>query len=211
MTRPLLSAAALICLALTAQAATPLHGIDKTAMDPSVVPGDDFYAYANGAWMKRTQIPADRASWGSFNVLADQAQSRLRGIIEDAAKQNAPAGSEARKIGDYYATWMDEAGRSAKGIAPLQPALAPIAAISDKTALATALGKTLRADVDPLNNTNFYTQNLFGLWVAPGFTDSAHYTAYLLQGGTGLAQPRLLPGCQRPRWRRSAPPIAPMW
>jgi putative endopeptidase len=184
--RFLSGAAALTLCASFAMAADTNHGIDKSAMNTAVKPGDDFYGYANGAWMKKTQIPSDRASWGSFVVLAQQAQDRLRGIIEDTAKQNAPAGSEARKIGDFYATWMDEAGRSAKGITPLKPALDADAAIQDKTELATALGKTLRADVDPLNNTNFFTQNLFGLWVAPGFTDSAHYTAYLLQGGLGL-------------------------
>jgi putative endopeptidase len=184
--RFLLSAAAMAMLSLTAATSAPLHGIDKAAMDASVMPGNDFYGYANGTWMKTTVIPDDQARWGSFNILALQAQERLRGIIEDAAKTNSPAGSEARKIGDYYATLMDEAGRSAKGITPLKPELAAIDAIADKTALATALGKTLRADVDPLNNTNFYTQNLFGLWVAPGFTDSKHYNAYLLQGGTGM-------------------------
>jgi endothelin-converting enzyme/putative endopeptidase len=81
---------------------------------------------------------------------------------------------------------MDEAGIEAKGLAPLRPHLDAIAAIHDKTQLARALGETLRADVDPLNNTNFHTANLFGLWVAPGFQDSDHYTAYLLQGGLAL-------------------------
>ena len=81
---------------------------------------------------------------------------------------------------------MDEAGIEAKGLTPLKPHLDAIAAIKDKHELAHALGETLRADVDALNNTNFHTPNLFGLWVAPGFNDSEHYAAYLLQGGLEL-------------------------
>ena len=81
---------------------------------------------------------------------------------------------------------MDEAGIEAKGLAPLESHLKEIAAINDKKQLAAALGETLRADVDALNNTNFHTSHLFGLWVAPGFNDSDHYAAYLLQGGLQL-------------------------
>ena len=81
---------------------------------------------------------------------------------------------------------MDEAAIEAKGLAPLRPHLEAIAAIRDKRELARALGESLRQDVDPLNNTNFHTPNLFGLWVAPGFNDSEHYAAYLLQGGLQL-------------------------
>ena len=81
---------------------------------------------------------------------------------------------------------MDESGIEAKGLAPLKPHLDAIAAIKDKRELAFALGKSLRADVDALNNTNFHTPNLFGLWVAPGFNDSDHYAAYILQGGLQL-------------------------
>ena len=81
---------------------------------------------------------------------------------------------------------MDEAAIEAKGLAPLRPHLDSIAAIRDKRELARALGESLRSDVDALNNTNYHTPNLFGLWVAPGFNDSDHYAAYLLQGGLEL-------------------------
>ena len=81
---------------------------------------------------------------------------------------------------------MDEAAIEARGLKPLEPQLKAIAAISDKKTLAYALGQTLRADVDALNNTNFHTSHLFGLWVAPGFNDSEHYAAYLIQGGVQL-------------------------
>ena len=91
-----------------------------------------------------------------------------------------------RKVADLYNSYMDEAGIEAKGLSPLKPHLDAIAAIKDKKQLARALGETLRADVDALNNTNYHTPNLFGLWVAPGFNDSDHYTPYLMQGGLQL-------------------------
>ena len=182
--RLLISIAAVSVLAVAAHADTP-HGVDLTAIDKSVAPGDDFYAYANGSWIKRTAIPADQARWGSFNILNLEAQTRTRALIEGAAKADA-AGAEARKVGDYYLAFMDEKAIDAKGIAPLQTQLAAIAGLGDKKALARALGESLRADVDPLNNTNFQTENLFGIWVAPGFADSEHYTPYLLQGGLGI-------------------------
>jgi endothelin-converting enzyme/putative endopeptidase len=81
---------------------------------------------------------------------------------------------------------VDEAAIERAGLTPLQPHLKAISAISDKKALAFALGQTLRADVDALNNTNFHTPHLFGLWVAPGFNDSEHYAPYLIQGGLQL-------------------------
>src|ERR1700736_6073593 len=159
------------------------HGIVLANMDVSVKPGDDFYQYANGGWMKRTEIPPDRGRVGVFSRLADLSNQHTVGLIEEAAKANGPAGSNARKIAGLYNSYMDEAAIEAKGLAPLRPHLDAIAAIHDKRELARALGENLRADVDALNNTNFHTANLFGLWVAPGFNDSEHYAAYLLQGG----------------------------
>jgi putative endopeptidase len=159
------------------------HGLAVANMDRSVKPGDDFYLYANGDWIKRTEIPADRARIGVFTRLDEVSSKRTAELIEEAAKGRAAAGTGARKIADLYNSYMDEAGIEAKGLAPLKPLLEGIAGIRDKKELAYALGTTLRADVDALNNTNFHTANLFGLWVAPGFNDSEHYTAYLLQGG----------------------------
>jgi predicted metalloendopeptidase len=178
----LLTLALFLCAPLAA--AAPLKGIDLGAMDKTAAPGDDFYRYSNGAWLARTAIPADQASWGSFNVLNETARARTRGLIETAIKSKATG--EAGKVGDFYSAFMDAAAIEAKGIAPLKPDLDAIAAIRDKDALAAVLGRALRADVDPLNDTNFNTENLFGIWVAPGFADSAHYTPYLLQGGLGL-------------------------
>jgi len=162
------------------------HGIAVANMDGAVKPGDDFYQYANGAWIKRTEIPPDRSRIGVFTGLADLSDKRTAALIEEAAKADAPAGSNTRKIADLYNSYMDEATIEAKGLAPLRSQLEAIAAIHDQRALARALGESLRADVDALNNTNFHTANLFGLWVAPGFNESEHYAAYLLQGGLQL-------------------------
>jgi len=163
-----------------------VHGIDPSHMDTSVKPGDDFYHYANGTWLKSYEIPPDRAAVGVFSILDDVANKRTAALIEEIAKSNPKPGTGPRKIADLFNTFMDEPGIEAKGMAPLRPHLAAIAAIKDKKELARALGEGLRNDVDALNNTNFHTANLFGLWVAPGFEDSDHYTAYLLQGGLQL-------------------------
>jgi endothelin-converting enzyme/putative endopeptidase len=175
-------------LAASAQSAPApeTHGIALANIDRSVKPGDDFYQYANGEWIKRTEIPPDRAAVDVFSKLADLSTKRTADLIEEIAKSNPPAGSGARKVADLYNSYMDEAAIEAKGLAPLRPHLEAIAAIRDKRELARALGETLRADVDALNNTNFHTPNLFGLWVAPGFNDSEHYKAYLMQGGLQL-------------------------
>jgi putative endopeptidase len=176
--------------AAPAAAAEPeTHGIQVKNMDPKVKPGNDFYMYANGGWIARTELPADRAGLGVFSILADKSNKNTAAIIETAAKSDAPAGSDGRKIADLYNAYMDEAGIESKGMAPIAPQLAAIAAIKDRQGLSTVLGETLRNDVDALNNTNFHTANLFGLWVAPGFSDSDHYAAYLLQGGGVLPSP----------------------
>jgi endothelin-converting enzyme/putative endopeptidase len=163
--------------------AQDIHGIVVANMDRAVKPGDNFFEYANGEWIKRTDIPPDRARIGVFSTLADLSDKRTAALIEEAAKGKLPNG---HKIADLYNSYMDEATIETKGLAPLRPHLEAIAAIKNKTELATALGETLRADVDALNNTNFHTPHLFGLWVAPGFNDSEHYTAYLMQGGLQL-------------------------
>ena len=162
------------------------HGIAVANMDRSVKPGDDFFEYVNGDWIKRTEIPPDRARVNVFSELGDLSNKRTADLIQEIAKSSPPAGSGTRKVADLFSSYMDEAGIEAKGLAVLRPQLDAVAAIQDKRQLSRALGETLRADVDALNNTNFHTPNLFGLWVAPGFNDSDHYKAYLMQGGVEL-------------------------
>jgi len=162
------------------------HGIVASSIDTSVKPGDDFYHFANGNWINRVEIPPDRAAVDVWTKLGDLSNQRMADLIKEIANSDEPAGSGLRKVADLYNSYMDEAAIESKGIAPLKTRLDAIAAIKDKKQLARALGETLRADVDALNNTNFHTPNLFGLWVAPGFNDSDHYAAYLMQGGVIL-------------------------
>ena len=175
-----------VAVSAQTQPETNTYGIVIANMDRSVQPGDDFYLYANGDWMKRTAIPADRAEISVFSVLDDLSNKRTAGLIKDAAKSNAAPESNERKIADLYNSYMNEAAIEALGLTPLRPHLRAIAAIQNKKELALAFGESIRADVDALNDTNFQTIHLFGLWVAPGFQDAAHYHAYLLQGGLGL-------------------------
>ncbi len=187
------SGAALTCVLLSISALfaqnTPGqegHGIVVENIDRSVKPGDNFYEFANGSWIKRTEIPPDRAGVDVFTKLADLGNKRTADLIQEISKSNPAPGSDLRKVADLYNSYMDEAGIEAKGLAPLKPHLEAIAAIKDKKQLAHALGETLRADVDALNNTNYHTPNIFGLWVAPGFHDPDHYVPYLMQGGLQL-------------------------
>jgi putative endopeptidase len=162
------------------------HGINVANMDKSIKPGDNFYLYCNGDWIKNTPMPADRARLSVFSSLDDIANKNTAAIIEETAKSDAPAGSSKRKIADLYNSYMDEKSIDAKGGEPLQPYLKAIAGITNKKDLAYAMGQTLRSDVDALNNTNFHTNHLFGMWVAGGFNDPDHYAPYLLQGGVQL-------------------------
>jgi putative endopeptidase len=162
------------------------HGLDLAAIDRSVLPGNDFFGYANGTWLKDTEIPPDRASYGVFEAIAELTAERTRELIEHAEAGHAPAGSETRKIGDYYASFMDERAIERLGLKPLEAELARIAAVHDRRDLARFLGGTLRADVDMLNNTHLHTPNLFGLWVARDLDDPASYAAFLIQGGLGM-------------------------
>jgi putative endopeptidase len=161
-------------------------GIDLSGMDRSIKPGDDFFGYANGTWFKTTQIPPDRSNYGLDARLADETNLRTRGLLEEAAKSAAPAGSDERMVGDYYAAYMNEAAIEARGIEGIRDWLDRIAAISDRRALVESIAQTIRADVDPLNYTNLHTQHLFGIWVAQDFNEPSRYRPYLLQGGLGM-------------------------
>ncbi|MEQ1753685.1 MAG: M13 family metallopeptidase [Micropepsaceae bacterium] len=166
-------------------AAALAQGVNKTSFDTSTPPGDDFWQYANGAWVKAHPIPADRSSYGGSAILSEETNKRTVDLIQ-AAAQSAKPDTEAQKIGDYYASFMDETGIEAQGTKPIQPMLAKISAIGDRTALAKYLGEGLRADVDILNATDMYTDNILGLWVSPSLQDPSRYYPFLIQGGLGM-------------------------
>lgn len=136
--------------------------------------------------MAATEIPADRPSVGPFVQIHERVLLRTRAILEDAAKSGAKPGTDAQRIGDFYASFMDEAAIESKGIAPLKPMLDGLSKLGGKKALAKELGAQLRVDVDPLNNTKFHTTRLFGLWVEQDFNQPTRAGAYLLQGGLGM-------------------------
>jgi putative endopeptidase len=166
--------------------ATTARGVDGAAMDRAVAPGEDFYGFANGGWLRATEIPADRPSTGAFVRIDEAVMLRTRAFLDAAAAGNAAAGSPERRMGDYYASVLDEAAIEARGVAPLKPVFDRLARITDKKALARELGSQLRVDVDPLNHTHFHTSNVFGLWVEQDLNNPARATAYVLQGGLGM-------------------------
>ena len=162
-------------------------GIDATSMDPTVAPGDDFYLYANGGWMQRTEIPADRASIGGFLIADQSSERRIVALVARLSRSNAPANSDAARIRDYYAAYMNTAAIDAAGMAPIQPDFARFAAIQTRADLSRVLGQQIRADVDPMNSTNFHTENLFGLFVTQALNGGEVFP-YVMQGGLGLPE-----------------------
>ena len=160
-------------------------GINRDALDKTVKPGDDFYAYANGAWMRSAQIPADKSSTGAFRIADDATQGQLVRLVDDIVKGDAAPDSDPGRIRTYYTTWTDTKAIDAAGMAPAKPDLDRFAAIADKAALSRVLGEQVRADVDPLNATDWQTENLFGLFVTQSLSGSA-VMPYVLQGGLGM-------------------------
>ncbi|MEP9360355.1 M13 family metallopeptidase [Sphingomonas sp. KR3-1] len=169
----------------TASAGTGL-GVDMAGLNKQVKPGDDFDEYANGGWRAKTEIPADRSSTGMFLTVFNKAEANNKAIIDAALKANAAVGTDQRRIADWYNGFTDTAGIEARGLAPLKPQLDAIAAIKDGKGLSTMLGGNVRVDVDPLNATNFHTENLFGLWVTQALEKPDVTVPYVLQGGLGL-------------------------
>lgn len=179
------AAASAAAPAMASSTATPA-GIDLAGMDTSVKPGDNFFDYTNGTWLKNTQIPDDRSSTGAFLKLYETAQKRTAELIEQAAKSDPAEGSNARKIADYYAAYMNTGAIDKAGLSPLKPMLSAIDGIKSRDGLAEVLGSRLRADVDPINATHFHTDHLFGLFVTKGLESDSQNMAYLLQGGLGM-------------------------
>ena len=145
-------------------------GFDVAGMDRSVKPGDDFYAFANGHWTTSTPIPADRSNYGMFTVLDDLSMSRSREILDKAAK--APGS----RIGDLYASFMDEAAADAAGIAPLTPTLDAIKALDGKPAIAAKMGALLRNGMG----------TPFVVYVNQDDKDPESYIVQMRQSGLGM-------------------------
>lgn len=160
-----------------APAARPSYGafgIDLTAEDKAVKPGDDFWTYANGAWAARTPIPADKGSVGYLDsVLPDAAEANVHKILDDVAANPAHYGATGKQVGDLYASWMDAAAIEARGAAPLKPYLDRIAAVNDLTSLQTLFAST-------------GYESPIGAGIIPNFADPTHYMVAVGQGGLGM-------------------------
>ena len=176
---------ALVTTGAQASGQTPPAAATAGTAQATPRPGDDFFAWANKDWLAKTNIPEDRSRWGAMDSLAESTNERIVKLI-DSVDDDRKASLEARKVAGYFNAYMDEAAIEDRGTAPLKPLLAQIGAIKDKPGLVRALGASVRADVDPLNNTHFATENIFGLWISPGLHDPAHNWPYLLQGGLGM-------------------------
>ena len=170
-------AACALGFAALAQTAGGGRGFDKSRMDVTTPACADFYQFANGNWLKTTEIPAAFSTWGSFNILAENNRKTLREILEEAAKNSkARPGSVEQKIGDFFATCADEARREAEGARPLAPELARIEKIRDV--------KDLRAAVARLHSIG--TPALFGFGSLPDLKNSSMVIAFAGQGGLSL-------------------------
>lgn len=145
-------------------------------MDSTVKPGDNFQMYVNGAWIRTTEIPADKSSYGIGRMLNDRAQEDVKKIIEDAAAANKPAGTDEQKVGDLFASYLDMKRRDELGITPIQPEFQKIDAIADYSALAEYFGyATIYGYGTPIQ-----------LWVESDLKNPTIYSLYTAQSGIGL-------------------------
>ena len=152
-------------------------GVDLASIDSSVKPGDNFFKYVNGTWLKETEIPADKSRFGSFDLLRDRSDVNVKAIIEAAAAKQAEKGSEEQKIGDFYAAFLDTDTIEAKGMAPIQADLDRIAAVQSHDDVAKLMG-------DPTMDVN----TILSGWVDVDFKDIENYIFYVTQSGLGMAR-----------------------
>ncbi|GAB3511100.1 peptidase M13 [Pseudoxanthomonas daejeonensis] len=150
-------------------------GIDTAGMDRATAPGADFFGYVNGTWAENTPIPSDQSSYGSFRVLRDLSEARVRALVEGHALGDPASGGDGAKIAAVYRGFMDDAAIEQLGAAPLQPMLARIRQADSHAALAALMGAR-----DTFNVT------LFGLGVSDDQRDPDRYTLYMSQSGLGL-------------------------
>ncbi len=149
---------------------------DKTAMDTSVKPGDNFFMYANGAWIKRTKIPASETGWGSFYILRDKNEANIHQLLEYAAVHDDTAGSINQKVGDMFKSGMDTAAIEKLGYNPVKPQLAKISAVKNYK------------DLVKLAADGFKTGDgfLFGFYIQPDDRISMKNAAHFDQSGLNL-------------------------
>jgi endothelin-converting enzyme/putative endopeptidase len=153
-----------------------ISGIDLTAVDQNVRAQDDFFRHVNGAWLTQTEIPADKSSYGLFNVLYDDTQENLKTLIQESANTKAEKGSNTQKLGDMYNSYMNVELANEKGITPLQPLLDNISSAENMQQLSKVFGELYVLGVS--GAFNFYT--------SPDAKDPEVVTMYLYQSGLTL-------------------------
>lgn len=151
-------------------------GVELANFDASIPAGNDFYRHVNGTWLDTTPIPSDRSNYGAFSVLEDEAQANLRSLIEAAAEEEAAPGTDSQKVGDFFASFMDEARIEALGAQPLQRHLAEITTVASKAELLTLSAALNRDGV----------QMPFGIYINNDEKQSDQYITYIVQSGLGL-------------------------
>ncbi|MFZ2963490.1 MAG: peptidase M13, partial [Rhodoglobus sp.] len=149
-------------------------GIAADELDSTIRPQDDLFRHVNGKWIARTEIPSDKARYGSFYLLAEEAEKAVRDIIVES--QSADPGTEERKVGDLYASFMDEARVQAVGAAPLEPLLAEAAVVASIDDLLATLARLERGG----------SSGFFQLFVDNDPGDPERYLVFVEQGGLGL-------------------------
>jgi putative endopeptidase len=151
-------------------------GLDKAYMDETLSPGDDFYRYVNGMWLQNTVLPADKSNYGSFTVLADDAELNLRSIIEEAAAEDASIGSDSQKVGDFFDSFMNEELVNRLGINPLRDLLTELDAVSSKQEM-----------LESMSSLNYIgVQMPFGFYIDVDVRQTDQYSPYVSQSGLGL-------------------------
>lgn len=173
-----LAGASLVAVAIpvAAQQSKPVYGTwgyNPSAMDSSVKPGDDFFAYVNGSWFKKTEIAPDRTFVGIDSVLNDQIDKDVRDVVEDMAKNPDQSGTIGQQVGDFYASWMDEKGIEARGLAPAQPYLDRIAAVKDRSGLVDLFGSVEYGSPVPV-------------FIESDPKAPSRYAVFATQGGLGM-------------------------
>jgi putative endopeptidase len=151
-------------------------GIEVARLTSEYRPQDDLYRHVNGSWLRDVAIPDDKAVYGAFHELNDEAEANVRAILEEAAAADAPEGSDQRKIGDLYASFLDEATAERLGAEPIADDLALVDAVPDVEGLVRAMGTLARGGID----------GGFHWWVNTDAKNSERYLVYLQQGGIGL-------------------------
>jgi predicted metalloendopeptidase len=156
----------------------------ESTVDPSISPGDDFFAYANGAWLKATAIPAGKERYGARDELEALTRGRIATLLDTASAVRAS--SAARKVADFRAAYLNEAAIETKGLQSLKPLLDSVDKVSNKTELTRLLGRGMRADVDPMGFGIYKSASVLGLAVQQSIHGEKNNVAFLVQGGLGL-------------------------